>query len=50
MEWAWVEGAARDGDGKSRSCMGELDKELEKIRQKNLRKYFKTTKRKEVVK
>ena len=36
MEWAWVEGAARDGDGKSRSCMSELDKELERIRQKKL--------------
>ena len=34
MEWAWVEDGVRDDDGKSRSSMSELDKELEKIKQK----------------
>ena len=36
MEWAVVEGVVRDGNGKSRSCMSELDRELERIRQKKL--------------
>ena len=46
MEWAWVEGAVRDDDGKSRSCMSELDKELERIRQKKLEKMLQNFKRK----
>jgi predicted Fe-Mo cluster-binding NifX family protein len=46
LEWAWVEGAARDGDGKSRSCMSELDKELERIRQKKLEEILQNFKKK----
>jgi len=46
LEWAWVEGAVRDDDGKSRSCMSELDKELERIRQKKLEEMFQNFKRK----
>jgi len=45
LEWAWVEDGVRDDDGKSRSSMSELDKELEKIKQKRREEMLKNFKK-----